>query len=72
MNWFYILINERDELNKKIFTLSAFINTSDLYKTLSAKQKRLLCLQREFMQAYLLVLTMRIEDIQSEDTQKCI
>lgn len=72
MNWFYSLINERDELDKKIFALSAFINMSDTYKTLSAKQKRLLCLQREFMQAYLLVLTMRIEDIQNDDTQECI
>lgn len=72
MNYYYRLINERDELDKKIFALSAFINMSDIYKTLSAKQKRLLCLQREFMQAYLLVLTMRIEEIQSDDTQKCI
>ena len=72
MNWFYRLISEREELDKKIFALSAFINMSDTYKTLSTKQKRLLCMQREFMQAYLLVLTMRIEDIQSDDTQKCI
>lgn len=69
---FYRLLNERDDLDKKICSLSAFINMSDTYKTLSAKQKRLLCLQREFMQAYLLVLTMRIEEIQSEDTQKWI
>ena len=40
------------------------IHISPIYTELSTKHKRLLCLQLEFMQAYLFILDLRIEEIE--------
>lgn len=57
---------EKMNLEQLIGSLSFFINVAPNYKELSTKHKRLLCLQLEFMKAYLLVLELRIEDIEKE------
>lgn len=63
MNYYERLKGEKAELSQRISALSFFINVAPKYKELSAKHKRLLCLQLEFMKAYLLILDLRIEDI---------
>lgn len=67
MSYFERLINEKEELSQRISALSCFIHIAPKYKELSANHKRLLSLQLEFMQAYLLVLDLRIEDIRKKD-----
>lgn len=66
MNDFERLKEEKAELLQRISALSFFIHVAPKYKELSTKHKRLLCLQLEFMQAYLLILDLRIEDIEKE------
>ncbi len=68
MNYFERLIKEKDELSQRISALSYFIHIAPKYKELSTHHKRLISLQLEFMQAYLLVLEMRIEDIKTTDS----
>lgn len=68
MNYFERLKAEKTELSQRISALGAFIHVSHTYKKLSTKHKRLLCLQLEFMQAYLLILDLRIEDIERGET----
>lgn len=58
------LKEEHAELSGRISALSFFINVAPRYKELSTNHKRLLCLQLEFMKAYLLILDLRIEDIE--------
>jgi len=65
MNYFERLKAEKTELEQRISSLGTFINIVPTYKELSVKHKRLLCLQLEFMKAYLLILELRIEDIES-------
>lgn len=55
---------EKMSLEQLISSLSFFINVAPKYEKLSTKHKRLLCLQLEFMRAYLLVLELRIEDLE--------
>lgn len=57
---------EKMNLEQLIGSLSFFINVSPKYKELSTKHKRLLCLQLDFMKAYLLILQLRIEDIEKD------
>lgn len=65
MNYFERLKAEKMELEQRISSLSMFISIAPKYKELSVKHKRLLCLQLDFMKAYLLILELRIEDIES-------
>lgn len=67
MNYFKRLKEEKMELEQRISSLSMFINIAPKYKELSINHKRLLCLQLEFMKAYLLILQLRIEDIEKEE-----
>lgn len=71
MNYFERLIKEKEELSQRINALSCFIHIAPRYKELSTNHKRLLSLQLEFMQAYLLVLDLRIEDIRKRDKDEC-
>lgn len=64
MNYYRRLKEEQAELSGRITALTFFINVAPRYKLLSTKHKRLLCLQLEFMKAYLLILDLRIEDIE--------
>lgn len=66
MDFYERLKVEKLELEQLISSLSFFIHVAPKYKELSTKHKRLLCLQLEFMKAYLLVLELRIEDIEKE------
>lgn len=66
MNYIERLKEEKTELSQRISELSFFIHVSPKYKELSTNHKRLLCLQLEFMKAYLLILDLRIEDIEKE------
>lgn len=68
MNYFDRLNAEKNELLQRISALSFFIHVSPKYESLSSKHKRLICLQYDFMKAYLLVLEMRIEDIKGGET----
>lgn len=61
---------EKIELEQLISSLSFFINLAPKYKELSTKHKRLLCLQLDFMKAYLLILELRIEDIENSDKKE--
>lgn len=64
MTYFERLIAEKMELEQRISSLRFFINVAPKYKELSTKHKRLLCLQLDFMKAYLLILELRVEDIE--------
>lgn len=64
MNYFERLKNEKTELEQRINALTAFIYLAPKYEELSTKHKRLLCLQLDMMKAYLLILQLRIEDIE--------
>lgn len=67
MNYYERLKDERAELAQRISALGLFIHTAPKYEELTATHKRLLCIQLEFMQAYLLILDLRIEDIERCD-----
>ena len=71
MNYIERLKEEKTELSQRISALSFFIHIAPRYKELSTNQKRLLCLQFEFMKAYLLVLELRIKDIENEGDSEC-
>lgn len=63
---------EKMQLEQLIGSLSFFINVAPEYQELSTKHKRLLCLQLEFMKAYLLILELRIEDIEKNQNSEVI
>lgn len=65
--FFKSLISERDTLQARIDRDSIIINISPLYKEMTTPEKRLMCLKREFMQAYLLALQMLIEEIHKNE-----
>lgn len=69
MDFYERLKVEKLELEQLISSLSFFIHVAPKYKELSTKHKRLLNLQLEFMRAYLLVLELRIEDIEKDGEQ---
>lgn len=69
MNYYEHLKEEKAELSKRISALSFFIHVAPKYKELSTNHKRLLCLQLEFMQAYLLILDMRLDDVEKEGSK---
>lgn len=71
MDYLERLKEEKTELSQRISALSFFIHVAPKYKELSTKHKRLLCLQLEFMKAYLLILDLRIEDIEKEGDTEC-
>ena len=66
MNFLERLKIEKMNLEQLIDSLSFFINVAPKYKELSTKHKRLLNLQLDFMKAYLLILQLRIEDIEKD------
>ena len=66
MDFFERLKAEKMSLEQLISSLSFFIHVAPKYNELSTKHKRLLCLQLEFMRAYLLVLELRIDDIEKD------
>lgn len=70
MKYYERLKEEKAELSNRISALSFFIHKVPKYQELSTKHKRLLCLQLEFMKAYLLVLDLRIEDIKKSGDPK--
>lgn len=53
-------LEERDQLSERIVKLSAFIDNSDEFDTLSVAVRSLLCQQLTHMTAYLGVLHARI------------
>ena len=61
---------EKMELEQLVSSLAFFINVAPKYKELSTKHKRLLCLQLDFMRAYLLILELRIEDLENSDKKE--
>lgn len=69
MNFLERIKAEKMNLEQLISSLSFFINVAPEYKELSTKHKRLLCLQLDFMKAYLLILQLRIEDIEMDGEQ---
>lgn len=66
MDYFERLKVEKTELEHLISSLSFFIHVAPKYRELSTKHKRLMCLQLDFMKAYLLILELRIEDIEKD------
>lgn len=54
------MIEEQSELDDRLHRLAAFIDTGEVYQTLSADSQNLLTAQRHAMQAYSTILGMRI------------
>jgi len=53
------VINELNELDKKLDNLSNFLST-ETFENLNAQEKHLLLIQHKFMESYAMILELRI------------
>ena len=67
--WFLRLVKERDELQEKILSLEAYIN-SEYFETLSTQQQVLLHVQLNTMKSYFEILMLRLNLIIDENKIK--
>ena len=67
--WFLRLVKERDELQEKILSLEAYIN-SENFETLSTQQQALLQVQLNTMKSYFEILMLRLNLIIDENKIK--
>lgn len=67
--WFLRLVKERDELQEKILSLEAYIN-SENFETLSTQQQALLQVQLNTMKSYFEILMLRLNLIINENKIK--
>ena len=66
LKFFERLLDERNELQKKIKSLNFFIKVAPKYNELNDFQKAALVKQMEVMERYLEILNARIENIEKE------
>lgn len=66
LKFFERLLDERNELQKKIKSLDFFIKVAPKYNELNDFQKAALVEQMEVMERYLEILNARIENIEKE------